>query len=331
MKPSTRTFEDRPAVRERVPLLLGLVGPSGSGKTFSALRLAAGIQRVAGGDVFGIDSEANRMLHYAERFNFRHVPFTAPFGPLDYLAAIEHCVKRGAKTIVVDSASHEHEGTGGVLEMHEAELDRLAGQDYQKRNKLTMLAWAKPKQQRRAFINAILQLPCNFIFCFRAKPKLKMVRGQDPVELGYMPIAGEEFVYEMVLKCLLLPGANGVPTWKSEYPGETAMMKLPEQFKKDFGTPQQLSEDIGERLARWAAGDTQARKPRPGEAEMIAAKTPDELAAVWAKLNKADQAALASLKDKRKAELTAAPRGSGPNGEYVHGVDDPAHAPQEAK
>src|SRR5438128_3503645 len=103
-----RTFEDRPAVREATPLLVGLIGPSSSGKTFSALRLATGIQRVSGGEIFVIDTEARRALHYAEKFTFRHVPFGAPFGPLDYLTAIEHCIARGAKTIVVDSISHEN-------------------------------------------------------------------------------------------------------------------------------------------------------------------------------------------------------------------------------
>src|SRR4029079_18921024 len=111
-----RSFDDKPAVRERVPLLVGLVGPSGGGKTFSALRLAKGFQRVTGSEVYFIDTEARRALHYADRFQFRHVAFGAPFGPLDYLAAIQHCVAKGAKTIIVDSMSHEHEGPGGVLE-----------------------------------------------------------------------------------------------------------------------------------------------------------------------------------------------------------------------
>ena len=256
-----RTFTDRPAVREKTPLLIGLVGPSGGGKTFSALRLATGIQRVSGGEVFFIDTEADRALHYADKFRFRHLPFAAPFAPLDYLAAVQHCIDRKAGVIVVDSTSHEHEGQGGVLEMHEAELDRLAGNDFAKRQRLTMLAWAKPKAQRRALINALLQFRCNFIFCFRAKPKLKMVKGQDPEPLGYMPIAGEEFVYEQTLKCLLLPGANGVPAWQSEFSGERAMMKLPDQFKSIFANPVQLSEDIGEKLARWAAGAPASTSP----------------------------------------------------------------------
>ena len=108
MESHSRVFEDLPATRKKVPLFIGLVGCSGSGKTMSALRLATGMQRVTGGDIFGVDSEADRMLFYADTFKFRHVHFGAPFDPLSYLSAVEHCVKKGATTIIVDSASHLH-------------------------------------------------------------------------------------------------------------------------------------------------------------------------------------------------------------------------------
>lgn len=249
VKQHERTFEDAPAARTSVPLMVGLMGPSGGGKTFSALRLATGFQRVTGGDIFFIDTEARRALHYAERFKFRHVVFGSPFGPLDYLQAIQHCVAKGAKTIVVDSMSHEHEGPGGVLEMHEEEVQRLGGE--QKHN---FPAWAKPKAERRRLINSILQQPCNFIFCFRAKEKVKP-KGRELIEQGFMPIAGEEFVYEMTLNALLLPNAGGVPTWRSDYIGEKQMIKLPEQFRQQlFSAEKPLSEETGEMLARWAAG-----------------------------------------------------------------------------
>src|ERR1700749_2602141 len=114
-----RTFEDHEATRQKVPLLVGLMGPSGSGKTFSALRLATGIQQVSGGDIYFIDTEARRALPSADQFKFRHLEFNAPFGSLDYLAAIEHCVKAGAKVIVIDSMSHEHIGPGGYLQTQE--------------------------------------------------------------------------------------------------------------------------------------------------------------------------------------------------------------------
>lgn len=300
-----RQFEDKPAVRERTPLLVGLVGPSGTGKTYSALRLATGIQRVSGGDIFFIDSEARRGLHYADRFRFRHVPFAAPFGSLDYLAAVEHCVRKGAGVVVVDSLSHEHEGPGGMLESHAAEVERLSRGDEGKAERVKMLAWARPKADRRRLINTLLQLPCNFVFCFRAKEKLKIERGKDPVQLGWMPIAGEEFVYEMVMKCLLLPGANGVPSWQSEHPGERAMMKLPRQFHDIFREPHQLSEDIGQRLAEWAAGAPAARTGPVG---------PDELAALSERLRACDRPGLDSLKAEAR-DLYA--RADGPRREAI--------------
>jgi len=141
-KPEARQFaiSEGPAVRERSPILIGLMGPSGGGKTFSALRLAKGIQSVVGGDIVGIDTEGRRMLHYADRFKFRHMPFPAPFGSLDYLAAIRQAVKTGGKTIIVDSMSHEHEGPGGLLDYWESEIDRMAGDDWAKRERVKMLA-----------------------------------------------------------------------------------------------------------------------------------------------------------------------------------------------
>jgi len=256
-----RTFEDAPAVRQRVPLLVGLVGPSGSGKTYSALRLAGGIQRVTGGDVYMIDTEARRGLHYADLFKFRHLAFGSPFSPMDYLAAIEHCAKKGAKTILVDSMSHEHEGPGGVLEMHQTELERLGGSD-----RMNFLAWQKPKQMRRRLLNSLLQIDCNFIFCFRAKEKLKMVPVKQPQPLGWMPIAGEEFVYEMSLNILLYPNCGGVPQWHPDESGEQAMIKLPSQFRSVFDKSAPLSEEIGAALATWAAGGA---KPAPEAAPVV--------------------------------------------------------------
>jgi ABC-type dipeptide/oligopeptide/nickel transport system ATPase subunit len=278
---SARVFEDKPATRERVPLLIGLVGPSGGGKTFSAFRLATGIQRVAGGDIYMVDTEARRGLHYADRFKFRHVEFSAPFGPLDYLAAIEHCVRKGARTIIVDSMSHEHEGPGGVLEQHAAEHERLGGKDGTK-----MLAWARPKAGRRRLINSLLQMPCNFVFCFRAKEKIKLATkaekaaGEEALKpLGWMPIAGEEFVFEMTVNALLLPNAGGIPTWQTNEPGERMMIKLPEQFRKLLLAERvPLSEELGERMAQWAAGDV-APSPKFEEfsAAIAAASTLDAL------------------------------------------------------
>ena len=250
-----RTFEDKPATREQVPIMVGLFGPSGGGKTYSALRLATGIQRVSKGEIFVIDTEARRALHYAEKFKFRHLEFGAPFGPLDYLAAIEHCVDAGAGVVIVDSMSHEHEGPGGVLEMHDAEVQRMGGEKHNFR------AWSKPKAERRRLINRLLQLRVNAIFCFRAKEKARPDKGaRDSLkDLGWMPIAGEEFVYELTTSMLLPPASNGVPDYNPEREGERAMVKLPVQFREMLASGKALSEDAGEALARWAAGGEPAK------------------------------------------------------------------------
>lgn len=257
MNAITRDFVANEAVREQVPLLVGLMGPSGSGKTYSALRIARGVQEVSGGDIYFIDTEARRGLHYADQFKFKHVPFGAPFGSLDYLRAIEFCVKSGAGVIVIDSMSHEHEGPGGLLDAHEQELTRMAGDDYRKREAMKMLAWSKPKQARRRLLNGIVQMGVNLVFCFRAKETAKPVKVNGKTEVvpqGFVPIAGDEFVYEMTMCALLKPNARGVPTWKSELDGERQMMKLPGQFETMFSEPRPLDEDIGKALAQWAKG-----------------------------------------------------------------------------
>lgn len=268
MNAPTRTFEAKPAIRSQVPLMLGIMAPSGGGKTFSALRLAKGMQEVMGGDIYGVDTENGRMLHYADQFKFKHVPFAPPFGSLDYLEALRFCSKQGGRIIIVDSMSHEHIGEGGYLETAEALVNRLAGDDYKKREAVKMLGWAKAGPLRQKMIEGIKQLDGCFIFCFRAKEKTKPVKKDgktEVIDMGFMPIAGEEWVYEMAVNCMLEPRSDGVPTWRSDHVGERLMMKLPAQFKGIFAEQKPLDESIGRALAEWARGGTapsQQREPQ---------------------------------------------------------------------
>ena len=250
------SFHFRPAVRSQTPLLIGLVGPSGCGKTYSALKLATGMAN--GRPIYGIDTEARRMLRYAEEFQFQHLEFGAPFSPARYLEAIQTAADAGAGVIIVDSISHEHEGPGGVLEMHGAELDRMAGNDWKKRERLTYTAWIKPKQQRQRLINTILQIPCNFIFCFRAKEKMKMVKDQQGktqvTPVGWQAIAASEFTYEMTTVAVLPPNAMGVPDWQAE----AAKIEHHHQFA--FPAGKALCEDTGRLMAEWARGEKLQQK-----------------------------------------------------------------------
>lgn len=267
----TREFTTKDAAAARaegaVPLMLGLTGPSSSGKTYSALRLATGIQRVYGGDIFVVDTEQRRSLHYADKFKFKHVDFQAPYGSLDYLEALRYCKKQGAGVVVIDSSSHEHDGPGGLLEQHEAELNRMAGDDRSKRERMSMLAWAKPKQARRKLITAITtELAMPVLFCFRAKTGTKPAKpgaeNKNPIEMGFTSIGADEWLFELAVNFLFMPMSDGAPTWTSNLPGERLAIKCPGQFSwiKEHQGP--VDEGIGERLAKWARGDT---KPMPAQ------------------------------------------------------------------
>ncbi len=261
MNQKPRTFTAASAVRKQVPLLMGIMSPSGGGKTYSALRLATGMQEIMGGDIYGIDTENNRMLHYADQFKFKHVPFAAPFGSLAYLECLKWCSGQGARIIIVDSMTHEHIGEGGYLETAESTITRILGDkanNWSERQKVQMLGWATAGPLRQKMIEGIKQLDGCFIFCFRAKEKTKPVRNKegktDIIDMGFMPIAGEEWVYEMAVNCMLEPRSDGVPTWRSDHVGERLMMKLPAQFKGIFAEEKPLDETIGRSLAEWARG-----------------------------------------------------------------------------
>lgn len=333
-----RTFEDKPATRESVPLLVGLVGPSGGGKTFSALRLATGMQRVTGGEIFFIDTESRRALHYADDFNFRHIEMGSPFSSIDYLEAIQHCKRQKSGVLIVDSMSHEHEGPGGYLDTHETELQRMAGDNYKKRERMTFSAWIKPSQERRKLINEVLRMGVSAIFCFRSKEKIKIVSGQNPIQLGWQPIAGDEFVYEMTVNCLLYPAAKGVPAWNPAEVGERVMIKRPEKLAHVFKDGQPISEDTGEALAIWAAGDG----PTPISvsiddvvAGLEACETTEELDAARAKWwktrswSESEIATLVECVDAIRARLTDPPADDEPEPEpdtccpYSDEVGDP--------
>ncbi len=310
------------AKRTALPLFIGLCGPSGGGKTYSALRLATGIQRVSGGKLAVIDTEGNRALHYADNFKFMHLPFSQPFDPDSYVEAMRFCIAGGAKTIVIDSASHEHEGPGGVLEWHEAEMERLSKAWGAPAHAVTFPAWAEPKAARRRMIGFILQQQVNLVFCFRAKRKLEMPKKgskEPPRDMGWMPIAAPELAYEMTALGVLPPGAKGIPDWSPLDPGSELVTKRPAQFELILQSGKQLSEDMGEAMARWALGSDPAPKQKKAYSEecaallesMAAADTKEKLAdveerlAIAGGLSTAELTLLGKALERRKGQLSA--------------------------
>lgn len=251
-----RTFETTHAVRTAVPLLIGITGGSSSGKTYSMLRLLMGIQRVVGGKVGVIDTEHRRCLHYADEFDFEHMDLKPPHGPLDYDEAIAYMVSIGVTTLGVDTMTHEHSGDGGVMDQSEKWLDKQCGDDYKKRKRLFMASLVEPKKQRKQLNRHILHLGINAVLCYRAAEKIKPVKGDEPERLGWQPDTTSTLHYDMTARFLLEPGSDGKPTLDPENPRERLLVKSPSQFRGWWKPGMQLSEDVGETMARWAAGET---------------------------------------------------------------------------
>ncbi len=166
--PQPRTFVGSPAVRKQVWLMIGIVGASFSGKTYSGLRLARGIQRVTGGKIGFLDTERGRGTHYAKSaenpnfFDFIHYPFDEPFDPGSYLAGILQMKKDGCTVGIIDQMSYEHTGPGGIMD----QIDKFLDDDWQKREKMNMVAHARIKPQRRKFNEAVSRLDMHLIFLY---------------------------------------------------------------------------------------------------------------------------------------------------------------------
>lgn len=262
------SFHFKPAVREGVHLILGLMGGTGSGKTWSALELATGL---AGGKPFAvIDTEAGRALQYADYFDFQHGDLASPFSPGAYLEAILAAEEARFPVVVVDSMSHEHAGDGGILDMHEAELDRIAGNDYKKRERVKFLAWVKPKAEHKRMVSRLLQLRTHLILCFRAEPKIKMVKivkngreVNEPVDVGWQPICAKGLEFEMAATWMLRNERPGeVTTEKIDEMEPTGQaLKVPEPLKKILTGTHHLNRTHGEALAAWATGSGGDKKP----------------------------------------------------------------------
>jgi hypothetical protein len=245
-------FEFRPAKRENVPLLIGLAGGTGSGKTFTALRLAKGI---AGDQAFAlIDTEAGRAKAYADQFRFDHGDLKPPFRPTAYLEAIVAADEAGYPAIVVDSMSHEHAGDGGLLDWHDEILDKRAGDDWKRREAMTMLAWVEPKQAHKRMVERLLQLRAHLILCFRAESKIEMAKEDGKTVIrekrslvgynGWIPIAEKNLPFELTVFFMLL----------AERPGVPHKIKLQEQHKHLFPPDVPITEASGAGLAAWAKG-----------------------------------------------------------------------------
>jgi DNA polymerase III delta prime subunit len=235
------------AARTNSQALFALAGPSGSGKTMSALRLARGL---AGPDgrIAVIDTEHRRALHYADEFAFDHAAIEPPFTPERFTEAIAQAEKAGYAVIVVDSASDEYEGTGGVLDIAEQLAPKIKSPGN----------WAEPKARHKKMMNKLRQTNAHLIFCLRAEDKIEIIKdpatGKNVVKkIGWQPICEKRFMYDMTVSMLFDPAAPGIPI----------PIKMYRKFLPLFPAGNHVTEAAGAAIAAWARGGTLIeKKPR---------------------------------------------------------------------
>jgi len=254
------------ATRDDTSLLIAIAGASGSGKTFSALTMATGLAQ--GEPIYAIDTEAKRMLHYADQFKFKHMDMRPPFTPEAYIEAIQKAERAGAKVIIIDSTSDEYEGVGGLQEMHDDEVSRLARKPYANLegweiDKFNAPAWKVPKTRHKTrLMSPLRQVRAYIIFCLRAEEKIKFVkvfdersnREKTAIEsAGWVPICEKRFMYEMTMSFTVTPDNPGVPLIEN---GQAVYGKIQSQHLPFFPAGQRVTAECGAKLRAWARGET---------------------------------------------------------------------------
>lgn len=175
--------------RQQVKLRLGLSGASGFGKTKSALLLAYGMTK-DWSKIAVIDTENSSASLYSDLGNYNVLDLQAPYSPERYIQAIELCEKSGIEVIIIDSVSHEWNGTGGCLDIHE----KLGGR---------FQDWANVTPRHQAFINKILQSSCHIITTTRRKTDYSLDIGSNGktqvMKHGTKEITRDGFEYELTI------------------------------------------------------------------------------------------------------------------------------------
>lgn len=213
------------AERNKAKLRLGIEGPSGSGKTYGALLIAKGL----GGKVAVIDTEEGSASLYADLCEFDVAELRPPFSPERYVELIQQAESAGYDTIIIDSASHEWIGTGGVLEIH----DQMPGNSYTN--------WGKVNPRHEAFVQAILRSKCHVICNFRSKQKHELVESstgkKEVKKLGMGAQQREGIEYELTTVLTLHSGKA------------TSNKDRTKLFPADHWFT--ITEDTGKTLATW--------------------------------------------------------------------------------
>lgn len=230
-------FQAKKAKREKIYVKIALMAPSGGGKTYGGLRLATGmveeIKKETGKNprILLGNTEGKRGYYYADEFDYDIVDVDPPHNPEKYVELIDYAVSEGYDILIIDSSSHEWEGKGGCLELHQQ-----AGGTYQ--------SWARVTPRHNKFINAIADSPIHIIATMRGKDQYEMTKddkGKTNVQkLGVGAKQRDGFEYEFTVTFLIDQKTN------------TAEVQKDNTHIFDQEGPTILSENHGRKIIEWA-------------------------------------------------------------------------------
>lgn len=283
-------MELKKATRKKVKLRLGLSAVSGGGKTYSALLLAKGL--VGSWDKIAvIDTENDSASLYSHLGDYNTMSLTAPFTPERYIQAIQACENAGMECIIVDSITHEWDGKGGILEIH----DSMTGNSFTN--------WASLTPRHRKFIDSILQSKCHVITTVRRKTEYEMTKdsgGKTKVEkAGLKEVTREGFEYELTINFNLDEKHNCTAS-----KDRTGLF-----MDKPFFT---ITEETGKQIRNWCDSGEEAKIETAEEKAINEAcltlqvsTTMEELASNWKLIGREMQGkqACADTKEKMKKQL----------------------------
>jgi len=243
------TLQIKKATRVGVRPLIGLYSESGCGKTLTSLYLARGIVGPTGKIVM-VDSESGRGSLYADVLEggYDTLELVQPFSPASYIEAIDAVEASGADIGIIDSASHEWEGIGGVLDMA-AEIEA-------KTQKPGLHCWRVPKMEHAKFMLRMLQSKIPWIVCLRAKYKSRQTKdgnGKTAIvkDEATSPIQADDFIFEMTAHAEIL-GNHTIILTKCSHP------ELRKCFPGDKTTP--IAIEHGKMIAAWCHSPSGAPK-----------------------------------------------------------------------
>ena len=254
----------RPALDTEAKPIIGLYSESGCGKTMSALLLACGFVDGAMDKVLMIETESGRGEAFARDEivgGYQVAPLRDSFSPAHFGEAIRAAAKANFRALIIDTASHEWEGTGGVLDM--ASKNQDAGMK-------GVLAWQKPKMShQKDFVLPLMQTPIPLVIvCMRARypmveEEVRDRQGQPKKQWTrsnvLVPKQSEEILFEMF--------THG---WIDAEHNFHVTKHTLQSFSEVFIDGKPIDVETGRRIAAWSKGAAEpgaAAPPAPSSGD----------------------------------------------------------------